>query len=213
MLNNSNILNIDNVDISKDTKLKKICIICYPESLPDTIDNIINSFADAITSFAYILHDKDYTETGELKKPHYHLIMTFNKPMNTSTLLKAFNVGVYRKIRNMNGCIQYLVHKGQLDKTQYSVNDIVAFNIDVVNIIENVNVTGEFELDGLSAILNYIKYNECSLTTLLDYVLKEHLYSVFRANYQIIKDYLNEMNRSDKTRSNNRFTYVENDNF
>ena len=26
MINNSNILNIDNVDISKDTKLKKICI-------------------------------------------------------------------------------------------------------------------------------------------------------------------------------------------
>ena len=47
MLNNSNILNIDNVDISKDTKLKKICIICYPESLPDTIDNIINSFISA----------------------------------------------------------------------------------------------------------------------------------------------------------------------
>lgn len=212
MVNNSNI-NLDNVDLSTDTKLKKICIICYPESLPDTIDNVINSFADAITSFAYILHDRDYNDLGVLKKPHYHLIMTFNKPMHTSTILKAFNVGVYRKIRNMNGCIQYLVHKGQLDKTQYSVNDIVAFNIDVVNIIENVNLTGEYELDGLGVILNYIKYNECSFITLLDYVLKEHLYSIFRANYQIIKDYLYEMNRIDKTRSNVQVPYIDNDNF
>lgn len=212
MTNNSNI-NLDNVDLSNDTKLKKICIICYPESLPDSIDNVINSFADAITSFAYILHDKDYNDLGELKKPHYHLIMTFNKPMHTSTILKAFNVGVYRKIRNMNGCIQYLVHKGQLEKTQYSVNDIVAFNIDVVNIIENINLTGEYELDGLGVILNYIKYNECSFVTLLDYVLKEHLYAIFRANYQIIKDYLSEMNKSDKTRSNILLPYIDNDNF
>lgn len=209
---NSN-LNLDNVDLSKDTKLKKVCLICYPESLPDSIENVINTFADVITSYAYILHDRDYNDLGELKKPHYHLIMTFSKPMNTCTLLKAFNVGVYKKIRNMNGCIQYLIHKGNLDKTQYRVDEIEAFNIDVVNIIENVNLTGEYEIDGLSCILNYIKYNPCTLATLLDYVIKEHLYAVYRANYSIIKDILNEYNKYDKNRDNVCVPYIENDNF
>ncbi|MDR0697349.1 MAG: replication protein [Christensenellaceae bacterium] len=32
-----------------------------------------------IKSYAYILHDKDKDDNGELKKPHYHFLIQFNK--------------------------------------------------------------------------------------------------------------------------------------
>ena len=49
----------------------------------DSIKNILNE-KDCIKDYAYIVHDKDKNNDGELKAPHIHLIMRFknNQPQN-----------------------------------------------------------------------------------------------------------------------------------
>ena len=42
----------------------------------EIIKNILNE-KDCIKEYAYIIHNKDKDKNGELKKPHFHLIMRF----------------------------------------------------------------------------------------------------------------------------------------
>lgn len=55
------------------TTLKKCAFICYEESLQKPIEIIMEDLKEYLTSYAYILHDKDIQEDGTLKKSHYHV--------------------------------------------------------------------------------------------------------------------------------------------
>lgn len=133
----------------KDSKLTKISFIAYPKhtfinsnGIEEVggidIEYCLSLIRDKISSYAYILHDKDILDnTGELKKPHYHIILLFHKQEHTKPILKLFKTNVYETIKNLNGCIQYLVHKGYDNKYQYNVDDVVFRNLDVPNIINS----------------------------------------------------------------------------
>ena len=45
-----------------------------------------------IDKYAFILHDKDKNENGELKASHYHILLHFKYPVNTDYVLKWFNI-------------------------------------------------------------------------------------------------------------------------
>ena len=57
--------------------MKKIlctALVCYPESIPNEADLFSEIEKSISVGFKYILHDKDKTKDGKLKKPHYHLL-------------------------------------------------------------------------------------------------------------------------------------------
>ena len=75
--------------------------------------------------FAYAYHDKDMTEIGEPKKPHYHVVLCFDGPITYSNVEKyaarigAAN-GVVQPVGSVRGIIRYFCHKDNPDKYQYS---------------------------------------------------------------------------------------------
>lgn len=83
--------------------------------------------------FAFILHDKDVLENGEIKTPHIHLVFIYKtnrKRLNTILTDLAQYIGVNTlaisidKMSDLVGSLQYLIHKNNSDKHQYDINDI-----------------------------------------------------------------------------------------
>lgn len=88
--------------------------------------------------FAYAYHDKDLNETGEKKKPHYHVLIYFEGPTTYSNALELANRvgcanGIIQPVSSVRGMIRYFTHKDNADKYQYN-DDIVqvrnGFDID-----------------------------------------------------------------------------------
>ena len=79
--------------------------------------------------FTYAYHDKDITEIGETKKPHYHVLMCFDGPTTYNTMLDhGKRVGaandVVQPVGSVRGIVRYFCHKDNPDKFQYT-EDIV----------------------------------------------------------------------------------------
>lgn len=94
-------------------------------------DEIIN-ISKKIAKYYYIIkHDKDYNEeTGEAKKEHYHILMTFASPLQLGTVLNKFNEvqkiqpNSLELIKNIFGAKRYLVHKDNTEKFQYDPAEV-----------------------------------------------------------------------------------------
>jgi len=74
--------------------------------------------------FSYAYHDKDITELGEPKKPHYHVIICFDGPTSYNRVMEyiervqAAN-GVVQPVGSVRGIVRYFCHKDNPDKYQY----------------------------------------------------------------------------------------------
>lgn len=105
------------------------------------IDNILYVHSRKIRQYAYILHDKDVKEGGELKESHFHVILYLNNAMSSSAVLKMFNISnqntFIEKIRNKVSCVDYLTHSNQPDKYQYPVESVVFSDISFFNGLSN----------------------------------------------------------------------------
>ena len=83
--------------------------------------------------FAFILHDLDTAEDGTLKTPHIHIYAKFQKVKRLGTFLndlaRALEINPLaisvEKCVSMESSVQYLIHKNDLEKYQYSMQEIV----------------------------------------------------------------------------------------
>ena len=168
--------------------LKKYSFICYPESCD--IQEAFLYFKDNIISYAYILHDRDFIEgTTDLKKPHYHIYIEFDKAVSSVTLKNRFSCSTYESVKNVNGVIQYMTHKRYPQKAQYESDEIMRFNIDVDEIVNKIAYGENTELDALIQIFCFIKTENPTPRELIEWAINKNYYSILRANYSLIKDY------------------------
>lgn len=150
-----------------NTKCSQINIII---SLKDIIINDIlkrleNYLQYQTLSYCYILHDKDYDKNGIAKLPHIHIVL-FNAPRKRlSTYINeiADNLNInplavqIEKAVNLEGCIQYLIHKNDIEKWQYSINEIKT-NIDKKDLELFLNTeNGCITFDRLFQIIRHSK--------------------------------------------------------
>lgn len=105
-------------------------------------------------NYAYILHNKDLDNEGNIKKSHLHLIIyNFEKRKRLSTMINELSEKLeinpfaitIDTIKSLEGSIQYLIHK----------NDIEKYHYDKCEIITNIN---DKELDLL------LEYNNSALS-------------------------------------------------
>lgn len=83
--------------------------------------------------YAYILHNKDVLENGEIKTPHIHLVAILkNNRQRLSTTLGNIGVALelsvlaisIDKMSDIVGSLQYLIHKNNTEKYQYEEKKI-----------------------------------------------------------------------------------------
>lgn len=105
-------------------------IVVYPESLKPNWKDILSK-----KMFKWVcspLHDKDITNEGTLKKPHYHLIFAFDSLKSKEQIFeicKEIGANEYAEIvHSIKGAYEYTTHANNPEKAQYDKSDIQCFN-------------------------------------------------------------------------------------
>lgn len=96
------------------------------------------------SSYAYIKHNE-----GE---PHYHLCCRFETKQRVSRVIKLYgsqqNMSIGKLTRG-EACVDYLTHKNNPEKRQYSLDEVTSFNID--DLIGSTELTIEKSQSGSKA--------------------------------------------------------------
>lgn len=163
--------------------------ILYPESVPDWAERIEQSGVDMVVS---PLHDKDFDrETGELVKPHYHLLLLGSTQMsrdNAADIMEAIGAVVQRhspapdvvdrfKVVDKNHAARYLCHLDEKDKHRYDPDDVTVFGDIDYRLLAKCDEYSELKKKGLVPIFldicEAMKKNDCfSFSQVLDWVVK-----------------------------------------
>lgn len=91
-----------------------------------------------IKSYAIVIHDRDLLESGEPKKKHFHIVLTFSDTTTIGAVAKGLHVECQyvEKIRTTTkSALLYLVHRNDPDKFQYKPEDVVA-SFDYVEYVD-----------------------------------------------------------------------------
>lgn len=109
-----------------EKKYKNWALCVYPESAPeDWIKRI-----DDMHLQAYIspIHDRDATDQGEQKKPHYHVAIKLTASTGYHAVLAMFeflNLKYVEPINSFPSYARYLCHLDHPEKAQYNPDDVV----------------------------------------------------------------------------------------
>ena len=94
----------------------------------ECLDNLADLVAKTIgvnDNFAYILHDKDTNDTGEIVEPHYHLLLVFKNPRSFEAIQRIFVKAHIEETLNIVSAVNYLIHNGKPTKYSYEKSAIV----------------------------------------------------------------------------------------
>jgi hypothetical protein len=142
--------------------------IIYPESAPERWREILDE-----THLRWVespLHDKDVNEDGEPKKPHWHILLSYDGPVGLSAVRKIaerLNTPEPRKVGSAKGLVRYMAHLDNPEKYQYPVSEIVGHGgADIASYFE---LTATRRLDVMKEIVQYI-YAE-KITNYADFLM------------------------------------------
>lgn len=108
---------------------KSWTFILYPESC--TSDWRLGLEASKKGFMISPLHDKDIDKDGNLKKAHYHVVVSDPRGMsyNTASKISARIGGVRPEaVISQKGMMEYMTHKGHEEKYQYKESEVVYGN-------------------------------------------------------------------------------------
>lgn len=145
--------------IRKESRARHWWIIVYPDSAPTNWRSI---FEDTHVPHAISpLHDQDVDDAGEPKKPHWHVIFSFDglKSFDQVKEIADFVCSpIPKRIESIRGAVRYLCHLDSKEKHKYSVSDVeccCGFDMTVVDV-----ATGESKYDVLRQMARYCVEND-----------------------------------------------------
>lgn len=118
----------------KDDRARTWAFVAYPESLPPNWRAVLDEMN--VPWACSPLHDKDVNTTGEPKKPHYHLVLSFSGPKSyeqVKEITDKLKATVPQKCYSVRGAVRYMAHLDNPEKAQYSTSDItcgMGFDVD-----------------------------------------------------------------------------------
>lgn len=122
------------------------------------------------------MHDKDvFEDTGELKKPHWHVILIFTSLKSfkqVKEITDKLNTVEPKKIADLEMMIRYLIHFDDPEKYQYSKKDIEVYgSIDINKYFESKE--NRYQL--VENIFKYIRTHKIvEFQDLMDEALDNH---------------------------------------
>lgn len=166
---------------------KNVMIILYNEPMKEVIEILRPS------KWAYIKHDKDVQDNGEIKKIHWHLLLSFETKKSLSLIAKVLQVeeNLIECVNNYKSVERYLIHLDNGEKYQYSVDNVISnydYKTQVYSTTESIL---KFLIDKCQNYENVAEFNIMVMQLGIDYM------KVYKAYYSMIKDviYFNEKER------------------
>lgn len=157
-----------NDDSAKKVKGRDFTFIVYPESAPENWRTILDeTFLRWVES---PLHDKDVNADGEVKKAHWHILLSFDGPVtceHVEKIVAPLNCPAVKKVGSAKGLVRYMIHMDNPEKYQYSRDEIVAHGgADVAYYFE---MTASNKLMVMKDIISYIREHE--VTNYMDFLM------------------------------------------
>ena len=132
-----------------------------------------------LKSWCIVTHDKDVLPSGELKRPHFHCVLTFSNNKTFGSIAKGLGVAVQyvNKIKSTTKSAQlYLIHRNNPEKYQYNPSEVQA-NFDYVNFVDDCPIKEKRENIALRIEKGEIKeYNIFKYITIDEYSRNKRYY-------------------------------------
>lgn len=165
--------------MTKDIKARHWAMVVYPDSAPENWIEIISGTGLGIAISP--LHDKDVNPDGEIKKSHYHVIMSWDGPVRITVpkrLTEEINASIPIKIESVKGYYRYFTHRDNPEKYQYDEKNIKLLN--GFDVSEFLVLTKEEKYEAISNIKRLIhEKHVIEYIDLLD-ILEDSDYSLFK---------------------------------
>ena len=175
-------------------RTRNFATIVYPESAPEGWIDILRE--SCVNIFISPLHCEDVNPDGEIKKPHYHVLVMFDTVKTQAQFLDFIStfggVGI-EKVNSTRGYARYLCHLDNPEKHQYNIDDVITIGSeDYFTVIslpsdkygsirEMIDYINTENISSFSDLLEYCATsNEYWFRCLCDngtYVIKEYLKS------------------------------------
>lgn len=168
---------------------RKFCGVFYPDATNYVCSEVLAKLAGAFASWAYILHDMDVDENGEVKKAHYHWVGKIDNPSSPSAVAGKLGIPVNDVCycKSWKSQVRYLVHADDLEKYPYPIDSVTA-NFDVAAFVSK-----DGEREKASSIFNVIvERNITSVTELTKWCLDNDCWSEYRRAFAIWSAVMNE---------------------
>lgn len=112
---------------ARDERTRTWCAVVYPDSAPENWRDLLDE--QHIPWACSPLHDLDVNPTGEVKKAHWHIVLSFEGKKSfeqITEILAPLNCPIPQRAHDIHGAVRYLVHMDNPEKHQYSRSDIEA---------------------------------------------------------------------------------------
>lgn len=155
-------------------KTRNWAFVVYPESAPDNWRALLAGMH--MPALVSPLHDRDTDECGNIKKPHWHVILMSDGPITqkrASELAEPFNgTKSAERVHSLRGYVRYLAHLDDPDKARYDPGEIEAFGGADLGALLKPDGAGRLEVVG-QMIDFCAEYSITEFSDLLRYARKE----------------------------------------
>jgi len=181
------------------SKTRNWATIVYPESAPENWREILEE--THLPALISPLHDMDTDKNGELKKPHYHIVIIADGPLTqkrANEIIEPFSSTKSAEyIMSLKGYVRYLAHMDNPDKAQYDSKEIIALNgADLDNLLK-VSTSDTYKAIG--EIMMFCEDNHVhELSTLTKYARthKSEWFNIIVEKPYLFTVYLNSLRHS-----------------
>lgn len=161
--------------VAKNVKKRNWAFVLYPESAPKNWRERLQE--TGLQCAVSPLHDKDVDPTGEAKKTHYHVILTYSGPTSynvVKSLTDSLNQPIPQALEQVKGYYRYFTHKDNPEKAQYDEREITTIN--GFNIADFSELTRS-EVSEIKKLLQSLirKFDIREYSDLMDYLQDEEM--------------------------------------
>lgn len=165
----------------KDKQYRLFTGTLYPDSSTYNCDDVLSLIKLKFKDWAFITHDCDTDENGELKKPHIHWVGRCDpRKVSSCANILGLKPNEIEIGRDFKALIQYLIHLNDPDKFQYSPDAVTSNISDIGKYFVRLS-EGQLVKDLASAKCKMSWYD------LIQYAVENDCYDVLRRNLGIIK--------------------------
>lgn len=145
---------------SSSLRTRNFACVVYPESAPENWFSLLTDLK--VPCYVSPLHDSDFNPTGEPKKPHFHVLFTFDGVKSVEQVIAIFETfgGVgFEVVNSARAYARYLCHLDNPDKHQYSIDGVKQFGgADYIALIG----TAFDKSKSIREMIAYIEENDCT---------------------------------------------------
>lgn len=170
-------------------------LLLYPDdpTHADALDKIQTS---GEYQFVGCCHNLDSDENGELKKEHFHLILSFENARENYSLARELGIEVnyIQKTKSWNDSARYLLHFGCEDKFQYTPDTLVGTSTLIDKVKKLLDTRTESE--SILGLLDWIDEQQRRISTseLNRQALKQGVWAAYRRAGLVLMRSLDEHN-------------------